>query len=102
MATNTDPGRGPRAMTDGYSMSGSQAKSVALNPAGTFSGGKRFSVSGPVLFGSPAELKRRLSRTTEQDPICSSRRGKGFMASDSTLLLGRWQRGDPGVLTGQS
>src|SRR5687767_11472929 len=35
-------------MTDGYSMSGSQAKSVALKPGGSFSGGKRFSVAGPV------------------------------------------------------
>src|SRR5262245_49373374 len=35
-------------MTDGYSMSGSQANSVALKPAGTSRGGKRFSVAGPV------------------------------------------------------
>src|SRR5262245_38794273 len=41
-------------MTDGYSMSGSHAKSVALKPAGTFSGGKRFSVGGPTRGGSSA------------------------------------------------
>ena len=39
-------------MAEGYSTSGSQANSVALNPGGTFSGGKRFSVSGPVFGGS--------------------------------------------------
>src|SRR5262249_46361690 len=48
------PGRGPRAITDGYSTMGSQANSVALNPAGTWSGGKRFSVCGPVFAGSAA------------------------------------------------
>src|SRR5579864_3681075 len=41
-------------MTDGYSMSGSQAKRVALKPGGTLSGGKRFSVCGPVRGGSAA------------------------------------------------
>src|SRR6516165_2097315 len=40
-------------MAEGYSMSGSQANSVALKPAGTFRGGKRFSVCGPVRGGSP-------------------------------------------------
>src|SRR2546426_7548227 len=42
-------------MTEGYSMRGSQAKSVAVKPSGTFSGGKRCSVLGPVTGGaSPA------------------------------------------------
>src|SRR5688572_12448079 len=54
MATNSDPAFGPAAMTDGYSISGSQAKSVALNPGGRRSGGKRFSVAGPVFAGSSA------------------------------------------------
>jgi hypothetical protein len=40
-------------MTDGYSMSGSQANRLALNPGGTLSGGKRFSVAGPVCGGPP-------------------------------------------------
>src|SRR5688500_14446899 len=44
--------RGPRASTEGYSIRGSHAKSVALNCGGTLSGGNRFSVSGPVPAGS--------------------------------------------------
>ncbi len=56
MATKSDAGRGPAAITEGYSISGSQANSVALKPGGTFSGGKRFSVAGPVDGGeSPTE-----------------------------------------------
>src|SRR5689334_15879312 len=39
-------------MAEGYSMSGSQANRVTLKPFGTFSGGKRFSVCGPVRAGS--------------------------------------------------
>jgi len=46
------PRRGPNASTEGYSINGSQAKRVALNCAGTVSGGNRFSVSGPVRAGS--------------------------------------------------
>src|SRR5258708_6858903 len=45
-------------MTEGYSISGSHAKSVALKPAGTRSGGKRLSVCGPVCGGRPARLKK--------------------------------------------
>ena len=45
-------------------MSGSQANSVALNPAGTFSGGKRFSVSGPVRGGPRPEEGEGQGRTT--------------------------------------
>src|SRR5262245_6929458 len=59
MATKSDPGRDPRAITEGYSMSGSQANSVALNPAGTTSGGKRFSVVGPVSAGTSSARSKR-------------------------------------------
>src|SRR5262245_21644749 len=57
-------GRGPSAMADGYSMSGSQANRVALNPSGSLSGGNRFSVSGPVCGGltcasAPAETSAK-------------------------------------------
>src|SRR5262245_41809845 len=50
--------RGPNARTEGYSISGSHAKSVALNCGGTLSGGKRFSVSGPVRTGSGAAARQ--------------------------------------------
>src|SRR6266480_3950259 len=60
MATKMAPGFGPIEMTDGYSIMGSQANSVALKPAGTLSGGKRFSVAGPI-FGawSPSNARAR-------------------------------------------
>src|SRR5207247_171929 len=67
MATKRLPGRGPAAMTEGYSMSGSQANSVALKPAGTLSGGKRFSVRGPVRGGSsPRRAATQLARKRRQ------------------------------------
>src|SRR6516165_10356363 len=63
MATKIAPGRGPAEMTDGYSISGSQAKSVALKPGGTLRGGKRFSVSGPLFGGSwTAPSRTRLAK----------------------------------------
>src|SRR5262249_52516100 len=51
-------------MTDGYSMNGSQANSVARNPDGNLRGGKRFSAWGPVggfsaLATANAATKRR-------------------------------------------
>jgi len=45
------------ARTEGYSIKGSQAKSVALNCGGSLSDGNRFSVSGPVRAGSSAAAR---------------------------------------------
>src|SRR5947199_10725924 len=55
--------RGPKARTEGYSISGSHAKSVALNCGGTFRGGNRFSVSGPVRAGSWAATRPTITAT---------------------------------------
>src|SRR5437899_484866 len=55
--------RGPKARTEGYSISGSHAKSVALNCGGTFSAGNRFSVSGPVRVGSWAAARTTITAT---------------------------------------
>src|SRR5262245_39316049 len=68
-------------MTDGYSISGSQAKSVALKPAGTFSGGNRFSVCGPVRAGSCAETATAARNTAAE------RRPRGMAAVPG----GRWE-----------
>src|ERR1043165_1331888 len=58
-------GRGPKARTEGYSISGSQARSVALNSGGTLRGGNRFSVSGPVVPDAWATARRAPSRAVE-------------------------------------
>src|SRR5882762_9608120 len=78
MATKMAPGFGPIEMTDGYSMSGSQAKSVALKPGGTLSGGKRFSVAGPVS-GCGSAPGRPASRRVEQLVNSRTRRVMAFM-----------------------
>src|ERR1700722_11896640 len=72
MATKMAPGFGPTAMTDGYSMSGSQANSVALKPGGTFSGGKRFSVAGPVGAGAPASRNTMAAIGSKRIPRSSN------------------------------
>src|SRR2546428_794907 len=67
--------RGPKARTEGYSISGSQAKSVALNCGGTLRGGKRLSVSGPIRAASwPAA---RQTRDAMNRSVRASRRGAG-------------------------
>src|SRR5438046_1105674 len=74
MATKRVPCRGPPAMTEGYSISGSQANSVALKPGGTFSGGKRFSVAGPGRGAAPAPQERTQARATPQAPADRTQR----------------------------
>src|SRR6266542_3585286 len=58
-------GRGPNARTEGYSINGSQAKSVALNPGGILRGGNRISVSRPVRIDSWAAARRAPSRAAK-------------------------------------
>src|SRR5947208_722251 len=65
MATKSELAFGPAAMTEGYSINGSQAKSVAWNPGGSFKGGKRFSVAGPERGPSPARPANALARTSK-------------------------------------
>src|SRR5262245_23453710 len=71
MATKSEVAVGPAAMTDGYSMNGSQANSVARNPGGNLRAGNRFSVCGPVR-GSSAPPSA--SATTMRDPIARMKR----------------------------
>ena len=68
-------------------MSGSQANSVALKPAGTFSGGKRFSVCGPVRASSSARSKTTLERAAMQ-------------VVSGTVQDVRYSRGKNGEVTG--
>src|SRR5262245_18235176 len=87
MATKSEFAVGPAAMTDGYSMNGSQANNVVLNPAGSLSGGKRFSVSGPVSGRSsprPANAPTRTSGPSTRN----QRRG---------VTTGSCYRGDAGA-----
>src|SRR5579871_2756775 len=94
-------------MTEGYSMSGSQANSVALNPAGTFSGGKRFSVCGPVRGGSSPRSGATPSTAKKQIPERKRRYGvvvMGSLSNGRQEAVGRRQeaggrgaRSPPGV-----
>src|SRR5262245_12654053 len=60
-------------MAEGYSMKGSQANSVALNPADSCKGGKRFSVAGPVRgFPLPANAASPMRKATATDNRCLS------------------------------
>src|SRR5262245_55444162 len=79
-------------MTEGYSMNGSQAKSVALNPGGSLSGGKRFSVRGPVWGPSPPPPANAATRT--RGPSASNQR-RGVTAGVSGVRGG--QAGGPGT-----
>src|SRR6516162_8853709 len=60
-------------MAEGYSMKGSQANSVALKPAGSCKGGKRFSVAGPVRgFPLPAKATSPMRKARATDNRCLS------------------------------
>src|SRR5438105_1781612 len=75
-------------MAEGYSIKGSQANSVDLNPGGTFSGGKRFSVSGPTFdfswprTGKATDQAKTVSRTM-RDARCTK---APFACADSGSL----------------
>src|SRR5438477_6235527 len=73
MATKSEFAFGPAAMTEGYSMNGSQANSVALNPGGSLRGGKRFSVRGPVR-GSPRSPPPANAAATTIEPSARNKR----------------------------
>src|SRR5262245_47209216 len=64
--TKSEPVLGPSAIAEGYSINGSQAKSVAVNSAGTLRSGNRFSVSGPVRVGFSAAPSRGTARNPQQ------------------------------------
>src|SRR5262245_53180371 len=81
MATNRLFAVGPAAITEGYSISGSQAKSVTLKPGGTFNGGNRFSVCGPVFGGSSPRLPTKALAKMKQ-PSASKRRVVTAVASE--------------------
>src|SRR5262245_34773975 len=65
--------RDPNARTEGYSMRGSQAKSVALKFGGTLIGGNRFFVSGPVRTASLAAARQARDATNRS--VTARRRG---------------------------
>src|SRR4051794_41375442 len=95
MATKTAPARGPAATAEGYSTIGSQANRVALKPGGTFSGGNRFSDSGPGRGGSsPAPGAMR-----GQDVRRSARAGA---RKDLGIIHGPHDRGAGAVLAARS
>src|SRR6185295_14946485 len=82
--------RGPKARTEGYSIRGSHAKSVALNCGGTLIGGNRFSVSGPVRTASWADA--RLTRVATNRSILTRKSGAGLIqesrnANGFTLIV---------------
>ena len=81
IATNTAPGRGPTEMTDGYSIRGSHANKVALNPGGTVMGGNRFSVAEPIFHATEPRVQAVLDweLSTTGDPM-----------ADFTYLLMQW------------
>src|SRR5687767_13028940 len=86
MATNSELAVGPAAMTDGYSMNGSQANSVALNPGGSLRGGKRLSVSAPVsglFLPSPANAPMRTTVQSARRKRCD------VTASNAGVQVGR-------------
>ena len=64
--------RGPPARTEGYSISGSHAKSVVLNCGGTLIGGNRFSVSGPVRAGYRAAARQARDAMNKSGIACKS------------------------------
>src|SRR5262249_27616398 len=90
------------AITEGYSMSGSQAKRVALNPAGTTSGGKRDSVCGPTIAcSSPTAADSQLMIAIPAAQI-GSRGAAGslfVLRQDSigAIPLGHVNRAIPGI-----
>src|SRR5262245_38757552 len=90
-------------MTEGYSMSGSQANRVALKPAGTLSGGNRFSVAGPVRGArSPARPRTpaRAMRKAEKQEMTVARLScfPAFLIfSLLHLVKGSDVCGDPGL-----
>src|SRR5205809_1113222 len=95
--------RGPKARTEGYSIRGSHAKSMALNCGGTLIGGNRFSVSGPVRTASWAVARQTrdatnssvLTRKSGAVPFRESRDAKCFTLI-AALILGSisldWRR----------
>src|SRR5262245_54982986 len=81
MATKSVPVRGPAAMTEGYSMRGSQANRVALKPGASFRGGNRFSVAGPVCGGLAVPRETTQARAAQQTAAGSVQRGADLMGT---------------------
>src|SRR5262245_34671642 len=93
MATKTVPGRGPVASTEGYSIIGSQAKSVALNPAGTCSGGNCFRAAGSPAW--PAARVKSISAAAGHAILRIAARRiiapRGFSRRDELYHTGGWR-----------
>src|SRR5262245_21599300 len=92
MATKSEFAVGPAAMTEGYSMNGSQAKSVALNPGGSFSGGNRFSVAGPTTGSSPP--RPALAPAMASDPSTTIKRRDVTAGVSGSAANGAARRGN--------